>query len=91
MSFAVFVHKVNGHFEATLAGSPEVLASALTREEALAEIQTILQKRIWHGELVLVEAPLQGIAALAGKYGDDPTLTQIREDIYKARDAEPKE
>ena len=43
------------------------------------------------GDLVFVETAPQGIAALAGKYRDDPSLTQIREEIYRARDAEPKE
>jgi hypothetical protein len=48
-------------------------------------------KRVLHGDLVFVEAPLQGIAALAGKYRDNTSLTQIREEIYQARDAELKE
>jgi hypothetical protein len=91
MSFPVFIHQDNGHFVATLVGSPDVCVSAPTREEALAEIQTILQERVLHGNLVLVETPLRGIAALAGKFRDDPSLSQIREDIYLARDAEPKE
>jgi hypothetical protein len=76
---------------ATLVGSPDVRVSAPTREEALAEIRTILQTRVRHGDLVFVETPLEGIAAFAGKYRDDPSLTQIREYIYLARDAEPKE
>jgi hypothetical protein len=88
MSFPVFIHQVNGHFVATLVASSDVRVSASTREQALAEIQTILQERVLHGELVFVEAAPQGIAALAGKYRDDPSLTQIREDIYLARDAE---
>ena len=91
MSLPVFIHQDDGHFVATLVGSPDVRVSAPTREEALAEIQTILQARVLHGDLVFVETPRQGIAAFAGKYRDDPSLTQIREDIYLARDAEPKE
>jgi hypothetical protein len=91
MSFPVLIHQDNGQFVATLAGSPEVRASAPSREEALAGIQTILQERVLHGDLVFVEAALQGIAALAGKYRDDTSLTRIREEIYQARDAEPKE
>ena len=91
MSLPVFIHQDNGHFVATLVGLPDVRVSAATREEALAEIQTILQARVLHGDLVFVETPPQGVAALAGKYRDDPSLTQIREDIYLARDAEPKE
>ena len=91
MSLPVSIHQDHGHFVATLVGSPDVRVSAATREEALAEIQTILEARVLHGDLVFVEAPRQGISAFAGKYRDDPSLTQIREDIYLARDAEPKE
>ena len=91
MSFPVFIHQDNGHFVASLVGSPDVRVSAPTREEALAEIQTILRERVLRGDLVFVETPPQDIAALAGKYRDDPSLTEIREDIYLARDAEPKE
>ncbi len=91
MSLPVFIHQDNAHFVATLVGSPDVRVSAPTREEALAEIRTILQARVLHRDLVFVETPHQGIAAFAGKYRDDPSLTQIREDIYQARDAEPKD
>jgi hypothetical protein len=91
MSIPVFIHHDNGHFIASLVGSPDVRVSAPSREEALAEIQTILQERVLHGDLVFVDTPVRGVAALAGKYRDDPNLTQIREDIYLARDAEPKE
>jgi hypothetical protein len=91
MSFPVFIHQDKGHFVATLVGSSDVHASAPTREEALAEIQSILQERVLHGDLVFIEAAPRGIVALAGKYRDDPTLSQIREDIYLARDAEPLE
>jgi hypothetical protein len=91
MSLPVFIHQDNGHFVATLVGWPDVRVSAPTRAEALAEIQTMLQARVLHGDLVFVETPPQGVAAFAGKYRDDPSLTQIREDIYLARDAEPKE
>ena len=87
----VFIHQDDGQFVATLVGSPDVRVSAPTREEALAEIQTILQARVLHGDLVFVETPSQGVSAFAGKYRDDPSLSQIRDDIYLARDAEPKE
>ena len=87
----VFIQQDNGHFVATLVGSPDVCVFAATREEALAGIQTILQTRVLDGDLAFFETPPQGIAAFAGKYRVDLSLTQIREDIYLARDAEPKE
>jgi hypothetical protein len=50
---------------------------------------SFLQERVQRGDLVFVETPPQGIAALAGTYHDDSSLTRFREDIYLARDAEP--
>src|SRR5438309_1715602 len=91
MAIPVFIDQDNGKFVATLVGSPEVRVSAPTREAALAQMQTVLQERMSQGNLVLLEVAREGIMAIAGKYKDDPFLTEIREEIYRQRDAEPKE
>ncbi len=92
MSFPVFIHQDNGHFIATLVGAPEVRVESLTREGALAEMQTILERRVSRGELMLLDvAPKLGIMAIAGKFKDDDSLREICEEIYRQRDAEPKE
>jgi hypothetical protein len=91
MSFPVFIRQDNGNFVATLIGAPDVQVAAPTRERALADLQTALHQRMSHGELIFLDLPAQGIMALAGKYRDDPCLTDIRDDIYRERDAEPKE
>ena len=91
MSFPVFIHQDNGHFVATLVGSPEVRVSAPTRDAALAEMRSVLDKRFAMGELVFLEVPSEGILAAAGEFRDDPFLTEIREEAYRQRDAEPKE
>jgi len=91
MSFPIFIHQDNGQFVATLVGSPDVRAEAPTRDGALAQIQTVLEQRFAHGELVFLNVPAEGILAAAGKYADDPFLSEICEDIYRERDAEPKE
>ena len=65
MSLPVFIHQDHGQFVGNarrLAGRTRITAA--TREEALAEIQTILEARVLHGDLVFVEAPRQGISAL---------------------------
>jgi hypothetical protein len=41
-----------------------------------------------HGELAFLDIPFPGIIGLAGKYADDPSLAEICEEAYKARDAE---
>jgi hypothetical protein len=92
MPFPISVCQENGHFVATLLGAPEVRTEGMTREAALAEMQTILEHRVTTGELVSLEVSHQfGILAIAGKYKDDESLTEICEEIYRQRDAEPKE
>ena len=91
MSFPIFVHQDNGHFVATLVGSPDVRVTAPTRESALADMKTVLQQRMSQGEIVLLDLEPEGILAMAGKYRDDPTLQDICAEIYRQRDAEPKE
>lgn len=91
MTFPIFIHQDNGHFIATLVGAPDVRVSASTRENALAEMQTVLDRRFSQGELVFLDVPSEGILAAAGKYRDDPFLAGICAEIYRERDAEPKE
>jgi hypothetical protein len=92
MSFPIFIHQNNGHFVATLVGVPEVRVTAPTRDAVLAEMQAALQQRISCGEIVFLDlSPKKGIMALAGKYRDDESLTEICEEAYRQRDAEPKE
>lgn len=91
MSFPILIHQDNGHFVATLLGAPEMRVVAPTRESALAQMQSVLDQRFAKGELVFLDVPHEGIMAIAGKYRDDPTIGGIRDEIYRERDAEPKE
>src|SRR5258705_8741777 len=88
MTFPVIVHPSNGQFEAALVGAPDVRATASTREEALAALESAIAKRLDQGELVALEVRRRGLAGLFGKYRDDPTLREICETAYKERDAD---
>jgi hypothetical protein len=90
MTFPVTVHTCAGQFEATLVGAPEVTATAATREGALAALETTIAKRLDKGELVALDVR-RGLAGLFGKFRDDPTLREICEEAYKARDADVRE
>ncbi len=68
-----------------------VSATALTREEALAALESEIADRLDHGELVALEVRRRGLAGLFGKYRDDPTLREICEAAYKERDADVSE
>lgn len=91
MTFPVLVHPCNGQFEAALVGAPDVRATAVTREEALAALESAIVKRLEQGELVALEVRRRGLAGLFGKFRDDPTLWEICEEAYKERDAELQE
>lgn len=91
MNFSVMVHTVHGQFEAALVGAPEVRASAATRADALAALETVIEKRVQQGELVTLEIGRKGLAGLFGKYRDDPTLQDICDEAYKERDADVRE
>lgn len=91
MTFSVIVHPLNGQYEASLVGAPEVSATAPTRAEALAAIEVAIEKRVEQGELVNLEIRRKGLAGLFGKYRDDPTLQDICDEAYRERDADVRE
>jgi hypothetical protein len=91
MTFPVIVHPTAGQFEAALVGAPEVRAIAATREKALAALELAIGQRLDKGELVALEVRRRGLAGLFGKFRDDPTLREICEEAYKARDADVQE
>ncbi|OAI55174.1 hypothetical protein AYO44_00225 [Planctomycetaceae bacterium SCGC AG-212-F19] len=91
MTFPVIVHPSQGQFEAALVGAPDVRATAATREEALAALESAIAKRLAHGDLVALEVPRRGLTGLFGKYRDDPTLRDICEAAYHERDADVRE
>jgi hypothetical protein len=91
MTFPVIVHPSDGQFEAALVGAPDVRASASTREQALAALESAIAKRLDQGELVALEIRRGGLAGLFGKYRDDPTLREICETAYRERDADVQE
>jgi hypothetical protein len=91
MTFPVSVHPLNGQFEAALVGAPDVRATAPTRAEALAALESAITERLDQGELVALEVPRRGLAGLFGKYRDDLTLREICEVAYQERDADVRE
>jgi predicted RNase H-like HicB family nuclease len=91
MTFPVTVHPSDGQFEAALVGAPDVRATAPTREEALAALESAIAKQLDQDELVALEVRRRGLAGLFGKYRDDPILREICEATYQARDAEVRE
>jgi hypothetical protein len=88
MTFAVLIETTNGQFSASLAGSLELRCVRPSKDEAVAALQEELTEKIKAGELVNLELPTVGVSGLAGRFADDPTLREIRDEIYRQRDAD---
>jgi hypothetical protein len=90
MTFPIVIERNNGKFVATMAGNPKIQAESPTREAAVAAIRSIIADRVACGELAAIEVT-PGEHPLFGLLGDDPTLKEMCDEIYKERDAQPKE
>ena len=88
MTFPVLVEQTNGRFTAMLLGAPQVSGVGESRSTAIAALEAEVQRRILSGELASVEITPRGVSHLAGAYADDPSLAEICEEAYAARDAE---
>ena len=91
MTFPVLVELSEGQYAATLVGAPQVRVVGSTRDEAIAALRAEIAERVQRGELLSLEINALGVADLAGKYADDPTLRAICTDAYDQRDREPRE
>ena len=88
MSVAILVEAEGAQFAATLAGVPELRTVGPTRGDAIDALRAEIERRMQSGEMASLEVRPRGVAAIAGAFRDDPTLRDICEDAYRARDAE---
>jgi hypothetical protein len=88
MTLPVLITPCEGQFAAALAGMPEVRGVGASRDDAVAALRADVLERSEKGELVWLEIDTPGVLGLAGRYADDPTLRDIRDEIYRQRDAE---
>ncbi len=88
MTVPVMIQSTDGQFSASLVGSAELRCTRPSKEEALAALQQDLAQKLKSGELVHLELPTTGVAGLAGRFADDPSLREICDDIYRERDAD---
>jgi hypothetical protein len=88
MTVPVLIEQSDGDFCASLVGSPGLRAIRPSRAEAIEALRKELAKKLASGELLDLEVQPLGAAGLAGIFRDDASLTEIRDDIYRQRDAE---
>ena len=91
MTFPILVEPHNGQFSAQLVGEQGIRIVRPTREDAIFAIGAELQQRVSRGELISVEVAQTGVAAVAGKFADDPTLQDLCDEIYAERNRERDE
>jgi hypothetical protein len=82
----ILIQQTDGQFYASLAGSSEISCVGATRVEAVAALQTELAQRVAAQELMDLEIQPLGVTGLAGRFHDDPTLREIRDEIYRERE-----
>jgi hypothetical protein len=88
MTVPVLIEPTNGQFSATLAGAPQLRCIRPSRDEAVAALQSELAQKIQAGELVNLDVAPLGVSGLVGRFKDDPTLCETRDEIYRERDAD---
>jgi len=91
MSFPILVEAVNGQFEASLIGAPNVRVVKPNRAHAIAGLKAEIQQRVALADLVSLEIDAVSVSGLAGKCGSDPTLREICDEAYQLRDSERTE
>ncbi|MBI2478663.1 MAG: hypothetical protein HYV60_08530 [Planctomycetia bacterium] len=91
MTYPVIVEPDNGQFSAKLLGDDRIVVVRPTRDEAVNALKHEVEQRVIRGELVFVDLPKPGAAAVIGMFADDPTLREIVDEIYAERDRERDE
>jgi len=88
MDLLVRIERTNGHFEASSLGDSHYRAAGVTREEAIDAFRRRIERDVAAEELVTLNVKTDSIDSFIGIFKDDESLTEIVEEIYKARDRE---
>ena len=91
MSVSVLVEHSEGQFCASPLGMAGLRFVGPSREEVLISLRRALADKLANGELVDLETEPLGVSGQSGRFRDDPTLSDIRDQIYHDRDSERPE
>lgn len=97
MQIDVLLQPIEGNgYRATTVTPTHLVAEAATREQALNQLRTLVQKQLSEAELVTLQVPLRHepnpLLAVAGILKDHPDLAEVEEYIRERRqqiDADP--
>jgi hypothetical protein len=91
MYYPVFVENQPGRgYIATVLGWPDCVAVGITKEEAVANVQTVIADRLARGEIVRVQVG-EAISddpweRLIGQFVDDPQWDEFEEELRRLRE-----
>ena len=91
MSVSVLVEQSEGQFCASPLGMAELRFVGPSRLDVLTSLRRALARKLANGELVDLETEPLGLSGQSGRFRDDPSLCEIRDQIYRDRDAERTE
>lgn len=91
MSVSVLVEQSEGQFCASPLGMAGLRFVGPSREEVLTSLRRALADKFASGELVDLETEQSGVSGPSGRFRDDPSLRDIRDQIYRDRDSERPE
>ncbi len=81
----------DGRFTAELLGTPDIQATAATREAAIEQVRSLLQYEVNMGSIAAIETPRRHpIMERAGWAKDDPDFDLYLEEIRKFREEEDR-
>lgn len=73
-------HKIE-EFRASILGLPDCQAQDVTREDALANVQTALRSRLASAEIGTIPLEPPSLAQLTGIFKDDPQWNEFQDTI----------
>ena len=88
MSVSVLIEQREGQFCASPLGMAELRFVGPSRVDVLTSLRRALASKLASGELVDLETEPLGLSGQSGRFRDDPTLGEIRDQIYRDRDSE---
>lgn len=91
MSVSVLVEQSEGKYCASPLGMAGLRVVGSSRGEVLASLRQALADKLASGELVDLETEPLGVSGQSGRFRNDPTWPEIRDQIYRDRDSEQPE
>ena len=89
MNYDVLITPINGHFQATVIGLPNVTVEAHTRQEVIERVKSAAAEILASSELVKIELevapPINALAAFGGMWQENELFDEFISAIQQYR------